>query len=43
MVVREVNVPVSYYGDDDDIELCQGWVKRRMLTGKVGVGLTWWD
>ena len=34
MVVREVNVPTSFYGDEDFIELCQAWVKRRMLRGE---------
>lgn len=31
--VRELNVPTSYYGDEDVIELCQEWVKRRVLRG----------
>ena len=34
ITVREVNVPISYYGDEDEIELCQEWVKRRMLRGE---------
>ncbi len=25
------NVPTSYYGDEDEIDLCQEWVKRAML------------
>jgi len=32
--VWEVNVPTSYYGDDDAIELCQNWVRRKMLGGE---------
>lgn len=32
--ITEVNVPTSYYGDDDPICLCQDWVKRRMLRGE---------
>jgi hypothetical protein len=34
LVVREVNVPISYYGDENNAELCQEWVKRRMLRGE---------
>ncbi|KAG0646151.1 hypothetical protein D0Z07_8430 [Hyphodiscus hymeniophilus] len=33
VVVKEMNVPTSYYGDEDEIELCQEWVKRRVLRG----------
>jgi hypothetical protein len=40
VIVREANVPVSYYGDDDDRELCREWVKQRMLRGEAGVCLT---
>jgi hypothetical protein len=32
--VWEVNVPTSYYGDDDAIELCQNWVRRKTLSGE---------
>lgn len=31
--VRELDVGTSYYGDEDEIELCQEWVKRRVLRG----------
>lgn len=27
MTVQKFNVPVSYYGDENEIELCQDWVK----------------
>jgi hypothetical protein len=43
VVVREVNVPISYYGDEDHVELCQEWVERKMLSGEVETTLTWWD
>ena len=33
--VREINVPTSYYGDEDPIEICQEWVKRRVLRGET--------
>ncbi|KAL2066728.1 hypothetical protein VTL71DRAFT_2800 [Oculimacula yallundae] len=33
MHVRLLNVPISYYGDEDLIILCQQWVKRRILQG----------
>jgi hypothetical protein len=33
VVVTELKVPTSYYGDEDEIELCQEWVKRRVLKG----------
>ncbi|KAH8821393.1 hypothetical protein F5884DRAFT_767641 [Xylogone sp. PMI_703] len=33
-IVRQVNVPTSYYGDEDPIEICQEWVKRRILKGQ---------
>jgi len=33
--VREVNVPTSYYGDEDPIWLCQDWVKRWTLRGEA--------
>jgi hypothetical protein len=32
--VWEVNVPTSYYGDDNAMDLCQDWVERRMLSGE---------
>ncbi len=32
------NVPTTYYGDEDEIELCQEWVKRSMLRGVVPDG-----
>jgi len=35
--IREVNVPTSFYGDDDVVELCQQWVKRRLLRGEVNL------
>lgn len=35
--IREVNVPTSFYGDDDVIELCQEWVERRLLRGDVNL------
>lgn len=31
--IRQVNVPIGYYGDEDPIELCQEFIKRRMLNG----------
>lgn len=34
LMVEEVNVPISYYGDEDYIILCQQWVKRNFMTGK---------
>jgi hypothetical protein len=33
--IWEINVPTSYYGDDNPIELCQDWVKRRSLEGEL--------
>jgi len=33
MQVRILNVPISYYGDEDLIVICQQWVKRRILQG----------
>ncbi|KAH7370900.1 hypothetical protein BKA65DRAFT_489438 [Rhexocercosporidium sp. MPI-PUGE-AT-0058] len=33
MQVRLLNVPISYYGDEDLIIICQQWVKRRILQG----------
>ena len=35
-----LSVPTSYYGDEDEIELCQEWVKRRVLKGIKPAG---WD
>lgn len=32
--VKELNVPISYYGDEDEIVLCQQWVKRKFLSGE---------
>jgi hypothetical protein len=32
--VRELNVPTSYYGDEDHIVLCQQWTKRSVLHGE---------
>jgi hypothetical protein len=43
VVVRELNVPISYYGDEDHIELCQEWVERRVLNREIGPGSNWWD
>ncbi len=40
VVVRKVNVPISYYGDEDYIELCQEWVERRMLVVRQVFDLT---
>jgi hypothetical protein len=34
MQVRELNVPTSYYGDEDPIVLCQQWTKRNVLHGE---------
>lgn len=34
MQVRELNVPTSYYGDEDPIVLCQQWTKRSVLHGE---------
>lgn len=34
MRIRMLNVPISYYGDEDEISLCQEWVKRRFLRGE---------
>ncbi|KAK0122472.1 hypothetical protein ONS95_010704 [Cadophora gregata] len=31
--VRILNVPISYYGDEDLVVICQHWVKRRVLQG----------
>ncbi|KAH7413466.1 hypothetical protein BKA64DRAFT_703570 [Cadophora sp. MPI-SDFR-AT-0126] len=33
MQVRILNVPISYYGDEDLRVICQQWVKRRILQG----------
>ncbi|KAH6717561.1 hypothetical protein BKA61DRAFT_597989 [Leptodontidium sp. MPI-SDFR-AT-0119] len=33
MQVRLLNVPISYYGDEDLAVICQQWVKRRILQG----------
>ncbi|KAG9229408.1 hypothetical protein BJ875DRAFT_410922 [Amylocarpus encephaloides] len=33
MEIRRVNVPTSYYGDEDAGELSQKWVRRRILSG----------
>ncbi|KAG4434039.1 hypothetical protein IFR05_010461 [Cadophora sp. M221] len=33
MQVRMLNVPISYYGDEDLTVICQQWVKRRILRG----------
>lgn len=33
--VRIYDVPVPFYGDDDDIELCQGWVKTAALSREL--------
>lgn len=38
--VRVLNVPISYYGDEDLIILCQHWIKRRVLFGEPVSG---WD
>ena len=35
VTMKEVNVPVSYYGDENEIDLCQEWVKRRMLKSEA--------
>jgi hypothetical protein len=32
--VRKLDVPTSYYGDEDEVVLCQEWVKRRMLSAE---------
>jgi len=32
--IREMNMPISYYGDEDCIVRCQQWVKRRFLAGE---------
>lgn len=40
VVVRMVNVPTSYYGDEDVIELCQEFTKKKLLRG---VSLDKWD
>ncbi|KAE9362841.1 hypothetical protein N431DRAFT_357997 [Stipitochalara longipes BDJ] len=29
-------VPTSYYGDEDEIDLCQNWIKRAALKGEEG-------
>lgn len=33
LVVKQVNVPISYYGDEDLIPLCQQWIKRLFMGG----------
>ncbi|CZR62623.1 uncharacterized protein PAC_12520 [Phialocephala subalpina] len=38
--IRELNVPISYYGDEDEIVLCQQWVKRKFLSGEAAVNWT---
>jgi len=40
IVVKEINVPTSYYGDEDVIDLCQDWVKKKILRG---VPVEEWD
>ena len=35
IAVRQVDVPVSYYADEDVITLCQDWVKQRALRGEL--------
>ncbi len=40
IVVKEINVPTSYYGDEDVIDLCQVWVKKKILQG---VPVEEWD
>ncbi|KAF4625889.1 hypothetical protein G7Y89_g12273 [Cudoniella acicularis] len=32
--IRVLNVPTSYYGDEDENELCVSWVRRKMLRGE---------
>lgn len=33
MRVRRVNVPISYYGDENPITVCQDWVRNTALRG----------
>ncbi|KAH6664655.1 hypothetical protein B0J14DRAFT_242559 [Halenospora varia] len=33
--VKTLHVPTSYYGDEDDIELCQKWVEKKMLAAQL--------
>ena len=40
VVVTQLNVPISYYGDETEIDLCQWWVKRRILRGEDPVEWT---
>jgi hypothetical protein len=35
--VMRARIPTSYYGDEDIIELCQGWIKRSVLRGERGL------
>jgi len=34
MQVKVLNVPTSYYGDEDPVALCQQWTKRSVLLGE---------
>jgi hypothetical protein len=40
VVVRQLNVPISYYGDETEVDLCQWWVKRRVMRGEDAVDWT---
>lgn len=33
--VETLNIPISYYGDEDIVELCQVWIKRQFLLGTL--------
>jgi hypothetical protein len=36
VTIKIGRVPTSYYGDEDEIELCQDWIKRSALRGEDG-------
>jgi hypothetical protein len=36
LTIRVGCVPTSYYGDEDEIELCQDWIKRAAMKGEEG-------
>ncbi|KUJ10471.1 uncharacterized protein LY89DRAFT_262378 [Mollisia scopiformis] len=35
LAVEIMNVPISYYGDEDYIVLCQQWIKRGIMSGTL--------
>ncbi|KAN0109976.1 hypothetical protein V8E51_006363 [Hyaloscypha variabilis] len=36
LMIRVGCVPTSYYGDENEIELCQDWIKRAAMKGEEG-------